>query len=100
MVSSLGFVVRKVYYIFFSRAFKLSSRLISKTRKRGDHYINTLISNQLLNEFTFFSLRTRSWHFHIPSQFIDGNKISNPDLNIVKRYSYLHHHIFFIDVKN
>lgn len=94
MVSSLGFVVRKVYYIFFSRAFK------SKTRKRWDHYINTLISNQLLNELTFFSLRTRSWHFHIPSQFIDGNKISNPDLNIVKKYSNLHHHIFFIDVKN
>lgn len=98
MVSSLGFVVRKVYF-FFSRAYKLSSRLISKTRKRGDHNINTLISNQLLNEFTFFSLRTRSWHFHIHSQFIDGNTISNPDLNIVKKYN-LHHHIFLIDVKN
>lgn len=97
MVSSLGFVVRKVF--FFSRAYKLSSRLISKTRKRGDHNINTLISNQLLNEFTFFSLRTRSWHFHIHSQFIDGNTISNPDLNIVKKYN-LHHHIFLIDVKN
>lgn len=98
MVSSLGFVVRKVYF-FFSRAYKLSSRLISKTRKRGDHNINTLISNQLLNAFTFFSLRTRSWHFHIHSQFIDGNTISNPDLNIVKKYN-LHHHIFLIDVKN
>lgn len=47
----------------------------------------------------FFSLRTRSWHFHIHSQFIDGNTISNPDLNIVKKYN-LHHHIFLIDVKN
>lgn len=59
-----------------------------------------LISNQLLNEFTFFSLRTRSWHSNIPSQFINGNKISNPDLNIVKKYSNLHYHIFLIDVKN